>query len=327
MQLSSKALSLTIKNAIECAPLSDNSKTKYLRHLEIIAEESGHADIWTGIINHEISIAALQKKYESRHASLHLHSASVLSAFKHVPSLKELAPKSIAAWRALNKAAQGPLALHSLSSQPTPRQAQGWIPFTEITAKRETLLLGSDARLLLSMYTLIPTLRRDMHTLRIYPSPPLETSGNYLLLPPLESANMPPPLSPSKTTGVFLTITLTKTGGLISQELPEALVYEIRESLARRPRDYLFVSPRDRLPFKSETTFGNWANLLLQRTFGRPLSLVLIRHAYISNLKFDEMTHHEKLDVANLMGHSVDMQSRYKFIFKEEGKGAAGGAV
>lgn len=319
MPQSSRAISLKIVRAIQAAPLSDVSKIKYVRHLEIIAEAGGHVDIWTAILDHKTSTAALLKKYESRHASLHLYSSSVLSAFKHVPSLKELAPRALAAWRMLNEAAQQPLALHAVSSQPTTRQALGWVPFDEISAKRDALPLGSDARLLLSMFTLIPTVRRDMHALRIYPSPPTRPTGNFLLLPPTTMNKQ------AKSTGVVLTISefkTSKTYDTISQELPPTLVFEIRESLSRRPREYLFVSPRDQLPFKTETTFGNWANLLLLRTFGRPLSLTLIRHAFISNLKFDEMTHQEKLNIARLMGHSIDMQSRYKFLFKEGTKGS-----
>lgn len=308
---SSKVISNRIVKAINQAPLSATSKTQYLRCLEILAEHGNYANVWTAIAAHKESIAALQKRYEARHASLQMYSTSVLAAFKHLPSLKDLQPGAHAAWLAVHEAAQGPLELHALTAQPTDRQALGWVPFEAIAAKRESLPVGSSARLLLSMYTLIPSRRNDFATLKIYPNPPpAGTGGNYLVLPPLNKPGKPS----------ILTLTEYKTARKykdVSEVLPDALVAEIRASLARKPREHLFVSPRDGSAYTSDNSFSNWANALLKRTFGKPLTLTGIRHAYITNLKFDEMTHAEKQDIARRMGHSVDMQSRYKFIFRD----------
>lgn len=311
MTLSSKAISGKIVKAIGLAPLSDTSKAQYLRKLEILAERGGHADLWTAVKSHDASIMALMQKYGSKHASMHMFASAVLSAFKHVPSLKTLAHESYTAWLAVHEGAQRPLELHALTAKPTERQALGWVPFEEIVKKREALAIGSDARLLISMYTLVPSLRNDLGILKIFPDPPpADTPGNHLVLPD----------PPSKLPAI-LTIAEFKTSkryDSIAEELPETLVSEIRASLARRPlaaRGYLFVSVRDGLPFKTEKSFSNWANALLNRTFRKPLTLTLLRHAFITALKFDEMTPLQRMDVARRMGHSVETQMKYKFIF------------
>lgn len=80
-----------------------------------------------------------------------------------------------------------PLELHALTAKPTDRQALGWVPFEEIVAKRDALPLGSDARLLLAMYTEIPSRRNDYGILPIYGTAPAAgtaaAEGNYLVLP------------------------------------------------------------------------------------------------------------------------------------------------
>lgn len=308
--IASAEVSAHIIKALSESQLSDASKALYLRKLEILAELRGRGtDIWTAISSHTKTIAALLEKHEGHHASLQTFATSVLSAFKYVPGLKDQALKSHGAWQAVHADAHAPLEAHTMTGQPTERQALGWVPFAEVMAKRESLPLGSDARLLISVYSLIAPRRNDYSNLRIYSkTPENKTSGNYLVL------------RAGKSGGATLTLNDYKTSkkhASVSEELPEALITEIRASLSRRPREYLFVSTRDRLPYKSESSFSTWANSLLLRTFKKPLTLTGLRHVYITDfLKFDDMTPGERLEVATRMGHGIEMQSRYKFVFR-----------
>lgn len=334
MTAATKATSLRIVTAIQASVLSDTSKEQYLRRLEILAEQGGHADIWSAILAHKTAIAALRLKYAERHASLHMYSTAVLSAFKHLPALKEKVPAVYAAWLELHEGVQEPLELHALTAKPTDRQALGWVPFEEIVAKRDALPLGSDARLLLAMYTEIPSRRNDYGILPIYGTAPAAgtaaAEGNYLVLPASPAqhgtpGSQSPRAASSRARPTTLTLNEYKTSkkyNTISEDLPESLIAEIRASLARKPRRHLFVSPRDGRVYKSEAAFSKWANDLLKRTFKKPLTLTLIRHAFITHLKFDEMTTLERMDIARRMGHSVETQGRYKFIFKPEGEAA-----
>lgn len=286
--------------------MSEVTKRQYIRRLEMLAEIGGHADPWTAISHHKATIAALEARYRDKPASLHIFSTVVLSSYKYVPRLKTVAPASFAAWTRVSEDAKIPLEHHALSAQPTARQAHGWVPFPEIVEMRESLPVGSDARLLISMYTLIPSVRNDLSNMTIYTStPPVGTGGNYLVLPSRGTARM-----------VITEFKTSKSYQAIKQDLPASLVAEIRASLSLNPRKLLFVTMRGQLPYNSENAFSSWANRLLKRTFGKPLTLTLMRHSYVSSLDFNNMTPLERMDIARKMGHSVTAQMQYRFIFK-----------
>lgn len=286
--------------------MSEVTKRQYIRRLEVLADLGGHADPWTAISHYKSTIAALQEKYRGKPASLHIFSTVVLSSYRYVPRLKTLAPASFAAWARVYEDAKRPLEHHALSAQPTARQAHGWVPFSEIVQMRESLPVGSDARLLISMYTLIPSVRNDLSNMTIYKSnPPESTSGNYMVLPLRGTARM-----------IITEFKTSKNYQAIKQDLPASLVTEIRASLRLVPRKLLFVTVREHLPYSSENAFSSWANRLLKRTFGKPLTLTLMRHSYISSLDFNNMTPLERMDIARKMGHSVTAQMQYRFIFK-----------
>lgn len=305
MSVSSQATSRRIFEAFAGSDLSDISKKQYRRRLEFLAERTGHPDVWSAIEAHSETISGLMHDYKDRPASLQAFASAVMSSFKHVPDLEDSAPATLAAWKEVHKASWKPLLEHALSTQPTKRQAKGWVPYDVLVAKRNALPVSSDARLLLSMYTMIPAKRNDYSLCLIYTSPPpAGTRGNYLVLPETGQATLT--LNEYKTSRLY---------GEMVEDLPDALVAEIRESLARRPRGHLFISNRDGKPYKPETVFGNWANKLLERTFRKPVTLTLLRHAYITALKFDEMTGVERSDIARRMKHSVEEQMQYKFIF------------
>lgn len=317
----SMSISSEIITAFSESILTAGTRAQYIRRLESLAVLNNLPgdDLWIAIAAHAKSIATLKALHGSQPSTLHGYASAVLSAFKHVPRLKIEFDASFKAWTAFNESAQVPLDAHALSAKPTTRQSEGWVPLEEIVKKRDSLTHGSDARLLLSMYTMIPSRRNDFTNLRIYQhmstSARLEVKGNYLVLP----------LAPAgkKRAGVA-TLTLkeyktSKKYSEVTEILPPTLVSEIHASLARHPRDYLFVSPRDGEPYGPgrEGSFSKWANSLLRRTFRRPLTLTLLRHAYITGMKFDEMTPLEREDIARRMGHSVTTQMRYKFIFRE----------
>lgn len=306
----STVLSSSIVSALEDSQeLSMTSKRQYIRNLSLLAELGLQPkNPWMAISNHEVTIAAVCKKYALQPASQHMYATTALTSFKHVPKLKAVAPESYQAWTALNTAALKPLEERSKSGKPTSRQIHGWVPFAEIVETREAQPVGSDARLLLSMYTLIPSRRNDFARLRIYTAEPSVFEGppgNYLVLP--TAGNTVLVMTEYKTSRMY---------GEIREDLPAALVLEIRASLKRRPRSYLFATPRNRAPYASENAFSIWANRLLARTFRKALTLTLIRHAYITSLDFNNLTTLELTDIARRMQHSVQQQFEYKFVFK-----------
>ena len=48
-----------------------------------------------------------------------------------------------------------------------------------------------------------------------------------------------------------------------------------------------------------KNTYTKWCNRVLERLFGRALTVSLIRHAYINTLDFNKLTIKEKEEIAN----------------------------
>lgn len=307
MNETTKVLSERIFDAFDKSNLADISKTQYKRRLELLGEQGD--DVWSVIRAYEVTIPALLQQYEGKHASLQLVSGVVLSAFKYVPELKEVSPDALAAWRVVNEEAKKPMNERVMSAQPTERQKLGYVPFAELVRKRDALPSGSDARLLLSMYSMVPAKRNDFHALTIYPStPPEGTTGNYLILPARGHAKLM--VQEFKTDRKY-------TGEL--EDLPDALVAEIRASLARRKpehRKFLFVQARSGEAY-SAISFSSWANALLKKTFRKNLNLTLMRHSQITAMSFDNMTGAEREVIAKSMGHSLETQFAYKYQFRD----------
>lgn len=286
--------------------LTEKSKSLYIRNLELLAKYSNVADAWTAVMKPNKTFAALQCRFDGQLYSLYSLVSAAISAFNHVPRLKAAFPKTYATWSAFLKSVQEPIRLRELSSQPTERQMLGWTPLEDIVAMRNQLPYSSPARLLLAMYTDIPSRRNDFSHLRIYKEePPADSTGNYIILP-------------SKGTDVWLVLQDYKTSKIyktVKEKLPPRLIRDIRVSLQMQPRDFLFVSTRNQKPYNNEATFDAWVNGTLKRTFKKPLTLTLIRHAYVTNMSLDDMTPLEREDIARRMGHNRAMQDIYKFRF------------
>lgn len=309
MKTKTEVISARIVAAIDATPdLADKSKKQYKRNLDNLVQISGLHDCWSAILAHKSTIEKMADRYPAKFASQHAMVSVVLAVFRYTPGLKDAYPKVHLAWSACLLDVKKPLDERVMTAQPTERQALGWVPLSQIIEKRHTLPVGSPERLLLGMYVDIAPRRNDYANLKLYHSPPLSgTKGNYLVL------------GKEKVT---LTLTEYKTSKIyhaVSEVLPDTLVADIKASLLLRPRDVLFVSTKSGRPYKSEAVFGNWANATLKEVFGKPLTLTMIRHSFITSLKFDEMTPGERTHLATLMGHSRDTQGSYKFIFRRGG--------
>lgn len=128
---------------------------KRMVSLSTLTELSGEADVWSAIVKHSKTIAALQAKYGEQPASMHMYATSGSTSFKQMPGSKDLVPVSYKAWMDVNDAAVQPLEHRAETAKPTKRQEAVVMPFDLIVAKRDTLPMGSDERLLLSVYTLL----------------------------------------------------------------------------------------------------------------------------------------------------------------------------
>lgn len=294
-----------MKKAILAAEnLSDKSKDLYLQRMRLWTEGT-EKPITIILKNPQIYIQWLKEnKPEPQTQKAYL--VGILALFKHTKNLKERFPDQYQVWNDTFNTLNKEIEERYKTNEPTERQQDAYIPFKDIEKKRDLLKEGSKERLLLAMYTYIPPLRNDFHAVYLYPTNPpqsqstSQTHPNYLTLDTFTLT-----LKEHKT---------VKTVGIYQHTLPKDLQKEIQASLETQPRDWLFANKKNE-PY-SAGTFNKWVNRTLEKLFGKPLTISLIRHVYVNDIDFNHLSVAEKERIAKLMCHRMGQQDRYRLFFE-----------
>lgn len=245
----------------------------------------------------------------SLHARHHFLNA-INALLRHVPALasNNKLDRVRDTWRAMTSDNWEPVKDRMDSNQPTERQSKGFVRFADVVQARDKLPYASDERILLGMFTYLPPARGgDYHALRVVKgSTGGCDEGNCAIVTPTQVKIL---LRKFKT---------VKRYGLIEHVAPIELADEIRESLRLRPRKYLFhhVGHPD-VPY-SRSAFSDWTRLRLKAIFGKPVSLTIIRHAFISDTVDFNRPLKELQQLASSMGHTVSTQKRYQHIIPDD---------
>ena len=226
-----------------------------------------------------------------------------MALFRHVPHLKEQLAAAHKLWSEAYAQTNEAVDTQYKQNKPSERQLEGYVPFADIAAKRGTLPKGSAERLLLAMYTLIYPMRADYNAVRLYARQlPAQPEANYILL---GARGCKLVLREYKT---------ARTHGVYEKELPAALCEEIHDSLAAAPREYLFVNSYNK-PYTDANGYVAFANRVFKRVFGKPLTINIVRHAFISSLDYNQLSVADKEAIAREMGHTAAIQDQYRLIF------------
>ena len=84
---------------------------------------------------------------------------------------------------------------------------------------------------------------------------------------------------------------------------------ELQASLLKQPRTHLFVNQSQK-PF-TRNAFTVWTKRILSKLFDTQLTLVIVRHLFLSSLDYDSLSVEELVELGNKMGHSIQMQRAY----------------
>lgn len=292
---------------LDTCGLSSATCAAYRTYATLLMKQFKTDDVYDVIRNVDKSITWIRRHYGSGDASKKNMIAAILAIFKHNKGLETEMPRVHEKWRAAYEEFSERLDDRYKTNQPSEKQSAGYVPFADIEAMRDKLEKGSMDRLLLAMYTMIRPLRGDFGAVRIYKGNSATGKGNENYLVLRDSLLV---LNDYKT---------ARSKGAHHATLPPALMSEIRASLVKRPRDYLFVKS-DGTPYDLGNSYVRYANNTLKRLFDRPLTLSLIRHSYISSLDFNKLSIAEKEEIAAEMAHTVGMQDKYRFVFdRKEG--------
>jgi len=225
----------------------------------------------------------------------HLFISAIVAYLTHViPDKKE----NLTKWKEIQKRNSEPMSEHYASNQPTEQQRDKWMEYSSILQKRDELEKGSFERLLLCFYTMIEPIRADYFSTEIVKEGNKSKEENYILCSETEARII---IQDFKT---------KRSHERIENILPVELYEELKESLRRYPRSYLFVTDDKKSPF-TRKMFSNWACKTLTRVLKQGMTLTVLRHLYITE-KIKEDTGLEKMkEIAKKMGHTREMQRVY----------------
>lgn len=210
-------------------------------------------------------------------------------------------------WVDINNANEAPIIQRRMENKPTDLQLKKGgvnLSFNDLILKRNELQTGSIERLLFSMYTMIPPVRADYFATQIVHDDEVPVEKNYIRI---RGDNMECVLTDFKTVKQFKQIV---------NQFPPELVAEVKASLAKYPRQYLFLNTVGKT--YSRSTYIVWARRLLTKLLDTEFTLVFFRHAYVTNFfathDMNTTTDEAVKTISDKMGHSTEMFRAYKWV-------------
>jgi hypothetical protein len=237
--------------------LKDVSKKMYVRKIELIQKIDNRSihDIIFNIDEFMNIFDSMKGKLEQT-VGLHTkysYISAIFALFFYNNELKENNVILYKQWERLRKDIQTTIQSQYKSNAPTPRQEIAYVDYLEVITKRDSLPISFE-RLLLFMYTAIPPVRNNYHNMKIYREDVDLNTTNYIVLHDDDQLESYIVLNDFKTSKYF-------DKNIIF--VPDILKQEILDSLTWLPREFLFVSPRTKLPYINSNTFNKWANIKL----------------------------------------------------------------
>ncbi len=299
-----------IAAVLKAEHLSEETRRVYTKNLAMVAEAAGNRALLPVLTRHATSVIQYITTKYTEVASQKTMLVSIMAVYK----LMNLKAKSQASYDKLD----GTLKERSKSNLPSQRQAAGFVSHAELQQLRRKLPVGSKKRLLLSFYGgCIPPVRNNLHSAFIH------------MLKCKEGAAKDAIMSSVTPNCILLPYDVKKEGALIlrefkTQDRTDPVLYirrlglelsdEIRASLQQSPREYLFTEARVCRPY-TVGGFQKWASRTLQALFGKPCTLTLLRHSYVSHmLAAGQLSIKDREELARDMCHSVQTQAQYQFI-------------
>ena len=254
--------------------------------------------------------------------------STLLTMYKHDATLKAENEEAHARWTAYQEELKGRQEAELDENRPrTERQASSLTEIADIKARVEALR-GDEARhrdkagsmkmVMLTMYATMPPKRSDYGALRVLRGAWRPLAGgegtkegggegeNYVVLPEAQEAR-------GKEGKLVMNVYKTSDKfGRTEEALPRKVVEELEASLAAWPREYVFMGKKG----EPMTNHGYtvYVQDAFEEEFGRRTGTTLLRHAFVSALKFSDTSTRERREIGVLMGHSTKTQETYKWV-------------
>jgi hypothetical protein len=296
MQMNEEIISASFGNN-----LTEQTRQKYATTLmKWMTHSTKHL---TDLLQHPEEAIQLLSTFPIKHTpeNHHTYLTPMVAYLHYVAKEPQLEEK----WTILKRTNWEPIQQRYDENRPSENQTNQLMSFEEILAIRETLPMGSIERLLLSFYSVVEANRADYFATELITTPQESTEENYIV------------------DGMYLVLTDFKTKATykkIDNTLSEEVQEELRESLRKRPRRYLFTR-EDNTPYPNRKQFSNWACRTLTTVLKHPMTLTTMRHLYIGH-HMKNKTPKELTDMAKKMGHTRSMQRAYEWVSPTQSEAA-----
>jgi len=293
--------------SILAADISNMTKEQYVRNaqtLQRLANGRGLEDV----ISHP---KAMLKRIENAYQKLQTRKAmvsAVKAIFKYNPELKTEYEPHLQKWTDYFRTIDRAITQRVATAEPTEREIMNWVEWKDVLKKQQDMGLteyGSIPHLLVSMYSLIEPVRADYGVVHI-----IYTDDDVEKVPP-ESNYILMSHNPGESKLVLHSYKTSKKYGTFERSLPDQLVNIIAASLAKEPREYLFVDESGN-PYARKNSYTRFANRTFERIFGKKFTISLMRHSFVSSIDFNESTPLELMKHSRNMMHSIGMQQLYR---------------
>ena len=293
--------------------LSDSSKLTYTQRLKAMSAKRGQP-ITELAMQPRVIFPWIQEQYPELATQKNLVTA-VLAALKRMPTMNSLCRQALAIWLQASKELEAQQQARLKANEPSARQQRGYVDLRDVVRVRTSLAKGSRQRLLLAFYTMIPPLRCDLNRVALLQCPASAATisqddvdtvkeNNFLCLPADRKKPAILVLREFKT---------ANSAGIWRRTLPMNLTQELWKSLqAELPRRWLFTT-NSGSPYTAKN-FSKWCCSVLQKLFGRPLTLTLLRHSYLNSMDWNKLTIAARENLAADMCHSTETQDTYRWI-------------
>lgn len=189
------------------------------------------------------------------------------------------------------------------TAEKTERETENWEDWQTILEKTQGTQLSQE-QILLDIYTLIPPKRLDYHRLFVVRGDAVpDNEPNYLQV-----------LGKTKINIILNEYKTSATNGEQITKLPAKfakIVWAYLESVPQKK--YLFTTKNSLdKPFSSAETFGKYVRDTFTTRLGKNISVDILRHSFITDLRKGDLSKRKKEAIAKSMGHSLDQQENYR---------------
>ena len=302
-----------LQGILQDPALSESSKLTYAQRLKALSAKRGQS-VTELAMQPMVILPWIKRQYPELATQKNLVTA-VLAALKRMPAMHSQCRQALAIWLRASKELEAQQQARLKANEPSARQQRGYVDFREVIKVRTALAKGSRKRLLLAFYTMIPPLRCDLYRVALLQCPASAVTispddvdavreNNFLCLP--ADRKKPAILVPRE----FKT---ANSASIWRRTLPMNLTQELWTSLqAELPRRWLFTTSSGS-PYTAKN-FSKWCCSVLQKLFGRPLTLTLLRHSYLNSMDWNKLTIAARENLAADMCHSTETQDTYRWI-------------